>query len=52
MPYFHVMFTMPAKIADIAWPNKAEVYGILFKAVRRPSDRASIRSRLLTISST
>jgi hypothetical protein len=30
--YFHVVFTMPASIAEIAFQNKAIVYGILFKA--------------------
>jgi predicted RNA-binding Zn-ribbon protein involved in translation (DUF1610 family) len=29
--YFHVVFTLPAQIADIAYLNKAEVYGLLFK---------------------
>jgi hypothetical protein len=32
VPYFHVVFTLPAPIADIAYHNKAEIYGILFKA--------------------
>ena len=31
-PYYHVVFTLPAAIADIAYQNKAVVYGILFKA--------------------
>ena len=30
--YFHVVFTLPAQIADIACRNKAAVYGLLFKA--------------------
>ena len=30
--YFHVVFTLPAQIADIAYQNKAVVYGLLFKA--------------------
>ena len=30
--YFHVVFTLPAQIADIALQNKAAVYGLLFKA--------------------
>ncbi len=30
--YYHVVFTLPAQIADIAYHNKAAVYGILFKA--------------------
>jgi len=32
VPYFHVVFTVPAAIAAIAFQNKAVVYGILFKA--------------------
>jgi hypothetical protein len=32
VPYFHVVFTLPAPIADIAYHNKAVVYDILFKA--------------------
>jgi putative transposase/transposase-like zinc-binding protein len=31
-PYFHVVFTLPAPIAQIAFQNKAKVYAILFKA--------------------
>ena len=29
---FHVVFSLPAKIADIAYQNKAAIYDILFKA--------------------
>lgn len=32
VPYFHVVFTLPAKIGAIAYHNKAKVYGLLFKA--------------------
>ena len=32
VPYFHVVFTLPAPIAAIAWQNKAIVYDLLFKA--------------------
>ncbi len=32
VPYYHVVFTLPAAIADIAYQNKAVVYDILFKA--------------------
>jgi hypothetical protein len=32
VPYYHVVFTLPAPIADIAYQNKAVVYDILFKA--------------------
>jgi hypothetical protein len=31
-PYFHVVFTVPAPIAEIALQNKATVYDILFRA--------------------
>jgi hypothetical protein len=31
-PYFHVVFTVPEPIAQIALQNKAVVYGILFRA--------------------
>src|SRR5271163_4748769 len=30
--YFHVVFTMPAPVGEIAFQNKAIVYGLLFKA--------------------
>lgn len=30
--YFHVVFTLPAQIADFAYQNKSAVYGLLFKA--------------------
>jgi hypothetical protein len=32
LPYYHVVFTLPSAIGAIAWQNKAEVYGLLFKA--------------------
>jgi hypothetical protein len=32
VPYFHVVFSLPAQIADIAYHNKAAIYNILFKA--------------------
>jgi hypothetical protein len=32
VPYFHVVFTLPAQIADIAYQNKAAIYDLLFKA--------------------
>src|SRR4030088_469992 len=32
VPYFHVVFSLPARIADIAYQNKATIYDILFKA--------------------
>ena len=32
VPYYHVVFTLPAPFADIAYQNKAEIYAILFRA--------------------
>jgi hypothetical protein len=32
VPYFHVVYTLPAEIRDIAYQNKAVIYDLLFKA--------------------
>ena len=32
VPYFHVVYTLPGPVADIAYQNKAVIYDILFKA--------------------
>jgi Putative transposase len=32
VPYFHVVFTLPAEIGAIAYQNKAVIYALLFKA--------------------
>ncbi len=32
VPYFHVVFTLPAPVGAIAFQNKAAVYAILFRA--------------------
>jgi hypothetical protein len=32
LPYYHVVFTLPAAIGDIAYQNKAVIYDLLFKA--------------------
>lgn len=32
VPYFHVVYTLPGAIADIAYQNKAVIYDLLFKA--------------------
>jgi hypothetical protein len=31
VPYFHVVFTLPAPVAEIAFQNKATVYALLFR---------------------
>ena len=33
VPYFHVVFTLPAEIAAIAFCNRRVVFGILFQTV-------------------
>ena len=32
VPYFHVVFSLPAQIADIAYTNKRVIYDLLMKA--------------------
>jgi Putative transposase/Transposase zinc-binding domain len=32
LPYYHLVFTLPAAIGDIAYQNKAAIYDLLFKA--------------------
>ena len=32
VPYYHVVFTLPGPIGDVAYQNKAVIYDILFKA--------------------
>jgi Putative transposase/Transposase zinc-binding domain len=34
VPYFHIVFTLPAAISDIAYQNKAVIYDLLFDASR------------------
>jgi hypothetical protein len=47
VPYFHVVFTLPAEIAAIAFHNKAVVYGILFDAVAATLKRIAADPRHL-----
>jgi hypothetical protein len=32
VPYYHVVFTLPAPAAEIAFQNKRTVYALLFRA--------------------
>jgi hypothetical protein len=32
VPYFHIVFTLPSEIGDVAYQNKAVIYDLLFKA--------------------
>jgi hypothetical protein len=36
VPYYHMVFTLPAPVADIAYQHKAVVYDLLFRS--RPDD--------------
>ncbi len=47
VPYFHLVFTLPKPISDIAYHNKAEVYAILFKAAAETLLRIAADSRHL-----
>ena len=40
VPYFHVVFTLPAAIGDIAYTNKAVIYDLLFKASAETCSRS------------
>ena len=47
VPYFHVVFTLPAPAADIAFQNKAAVYTILFQAAAEALSTIAADSRHL-----
>lgn len=47
VPYFHVVFTVPAPIAAIAFQNKAKVYAILFAAAARAMTELAANPRRL-----
>jgi len=49
VPYFHVVFTLPARIAAIGYQNKAVIYDLLFKAWECPAPPRSQRRLALTI---
>jgi hypothetical protein len=39
VPYFHVVFTLPAPVAEIAFQNKEKVYAILFRTAAETLSR-------------
>ena len=45
--YFHVVFTLPTEVADIAWQNKAVVYDLLFRAASETMMRIAADPRHL-----
>ena len=47
VPYFHVVFTLPAAIGAIAYQNKAVVYTILFKAAAEAMTKLAANPRRL-----
>jgi hypothetical protein len=50
--YFHVVFTLPAEIADIAWHNKAVIYDLLLRAASETLLTIAADPRLLARTST
>ena len=51
VPYFHVVYTLPAAIRDIAYQNKAVIYDLLFKASARPPSRSRLRPGISALAS-
>jgi hypothetical protein len=49
VPYFHVVFTLPAPVAEIAFHNKATVYAILFRAAAEALRGVAADSRYLGV---
>jgi hypothetical protein len=47
VPYFHVVFTLPAPIAAIGYYNKALVYGLLFDAAAATLQTTALDSKHL-----
>jgi hypothetical protein len=47
VPYFHLVFTVPAPVADIAFHNKAVVYAILFRAAAEALHNVAANPRYL-----
>src|SRR4030088_3389645 len=47
VPYFHVVYTLPAAIRDIAYQNKAVIYDLLFKASAETTLRIATTPRHL-----
>jgi hypothetical protein len=47
VPYFHVVFTLPAPIAAIAFQNKAVAYAILFRAATQAMTMLAANPRRL-----
>ena len=47
VPYFHIVFTVPAPIAAMAFQNKAIVYAILFRAASAAMNRLAANPRRL-----
>ena len=47
VPYFHVVFTLPAAVAEIAFQNKAMVYAILFRTAAETLRRIAADPRHL-----
>jgi hypothetical protein len=44
VPYYHVVFTLPAPTADIGYTNKAVIYDALFKPASETTLRITVDS--------
>src|SRR6195256_5289017 len=47
VPYFHVVYTLPAAIRDIAYQNKAVIYDLLFRASAETTLKIAVTPRHL-----
>ena len=47
VPYFHVVFTLPAPVAEIAFQNKATVYALLFRTAAETLSTIAVDPRHL-----
>src|SRR5262245_25578159 len=47
VPYFHVVFTLPTPVGEIAFQNKAAVYAILFRVTAQTLTTIAANSRHL-----
>lgn len=47
VPYFHVVFTLPEPVADLARQNRRELYGLLFRAASETLQEVAANPRHL-----
>ena len=47
VPYFHVVFTLPAELRALVWQNQKLLFNLLFRSVSRTLSQAGANPRLL-----